>query len=50
MKNSFFITLNLAALLLAGCSSTPTRVDKGPIHAATFSFITGSPPTLRLCR
>ena len=28
----------LSGLLLAGCS-TPTRVDKGPIQARTFSFI-----------
>jgi hypothetical protein len=26
-------------LWLAGCSSTPTQVDTGPIHARTFSFI-----------
>lgn len=41
MKSSFFITLNLAALLMAGCSSTPTKVDSGAISAATFSFIDG---------
>ncbi len=45
MKHSFLVTLNLAALLAVGCSSTPTRVDRGPIHAATFSFAAGSPPT-----
>jgi len=39
MKYSFFLTLNLAALLVAGCSSTPTQVDHGTIHAASFSFI-----------
>ncbi len=46
MKYSFFVTLNLAALLAAGCSSTPTRVDTGRIHAATFSFVQGhqAPP------
>jgi hypothetical protein len=27
-------------LLVAGCTSTPTRVDKGPIKAATFDFVT----------
>jgi hypothetical protein len=42
MKYSFVLTLNLAALLVAGCSSTPTKVDKGPIRAATFSFIAKS--------
>jgi hypothetical protein len=41
MKSSLFVTLNLAALLLAGCSSTPTKVDTGTIHAATYSFIAG---------
>ena len=39
MKYSFLVTLNLAALLAGGCSSTPTKVDEGPIHATTFSFI-----------
>jgi Domain of unknown function (DUF4136) len=29
---------------LAGCSSTPTHVDKGPIQASTFSFINGGVP------
>lgn len=32
------------ALLVAGCSSVPTRVDKGPIHAATFSFMSSKAP------
>jgi hypothetical protein len=39
MKYSSFLTLNLAALLVAGCSSTPSKVDSGAIHAATFSFV-----------
>jgi hypothetical protein len=39
MKNSFLIPLHLAALLVAGCSSTPTKVDTGTIRAATFSFV-----------
>jgi len=43
MKYSLLLTFNLAALMVAGCSSTPTRVDSGPIHATTFSFVdTGS--------
>ena len=42
MKYSLFVTLNLAALLVAGCSSTPTKKDTGPIRAATFSFIAKS--------
>jgi hypothetical protein len=39
MKSSIIFTLSLAALLVAGCSSTPTHVDTGPIHASSFSFI-----------
>jgi hypothetical protein len=27
------------ALALSGCSTVPVQVDKGPIHAQTFSFI-----------
>jgi hypothetical protein len=41
---SYFRTLSVllgAVFALAGCSSTPTKVDKGPIHAATFSFVSG---------
>jgi len=45
MKYSFFVTLNLAALLVAGCTSTPTRVDTGSIRATTFSFIAAAPKT-----
>jgi hypothetical protein len=44
MKHSFLITLSLVALLVAGCSSTPIRVDHGPIRASSFSFI-AAPPT-----
>jgi len=43
MKKTFTISLGLAALLVAGCSSTPTHVDKGPIHAETFSFVAKTP-------
>src|SRR5262245_47467965 len=46
--NKFNSLLILAAgsLLLAGCSSTPTKVETGPIHARTFSFInTGTKPS-----
>lgn len=42
MKKSFFLTLGLTVLLLAGCSSTPpSTVDTGPIRATSFSFIAG---------
>jgi hypothetical protein len=43
MKSISLLTLNLVALLLAGCSSTPTKVDTGPIAASTFSFIARTP-------
>jgi hypothetical protein len=39
VKYSSLLTLNLAAILLAGCSSTPTKVDSGLIRAASFSFV-----------
>ena len=39
IKCSLLVTLNLAALLVAGCSSTPAKVDSGAIRAATFSFV-----------
>jgi len=35
--------LSFAALFLAGCSSVPTRVDKGPVAAKTFSFLPQKP-------
>lgn len=31
----------VAGLLIAGCSSTPKRVDSGPVKARTFSFVKG---------
>ncbi len=39
MKIASLAILSLATLLFAGCSSTPTKVDHGPIKAATFSFV-----------
>jgi hypothetical protein len=39
MKYESFFVLGLATLLFTGCSSTPTKVDHGPIKAATFSFV-----------
>lgn len=43
MKNTLLASVVLTGLLLAGCS-TPTRVDKGPVHAQTFSFVNGGVP------
>ena len=45
MKPSSLLPLAAGALLLAGCSSTPTKVDSGPIHARTFNFVVRSRPT-----
>ncbi len=39
MKQTSLLCLVAGVLTLAGCSSTPTRVDKGPIPARSFSFI-----------
>jgi hypothetical protein len=46
MKLSCFPVLSLAALLAAGCSSTPTRVDTGPIRATTFEFMQRAPQSV----
>ena len=43
MKQSALLLLAVGALALAGCSSTPTHVDKGPIRARTFSFVNPGP-------
>jgi hypothetical protein len=42
MKHTVLPALSLVTLLLAGCS-TPTQVEKGPIHARTFSFVITPP-------
>ena len=39
MKTSFLLAIGVAALVAAGCSSTPTRVNSGTIKARTFSFV-----------
>jgi len=36
------LVVSALAVWLAGCSSTPTQVNKGPIKAATFSFVAAS--------
>jgi hypothetical protein len=41
MKNLCFLPLLIAGLLIAGCSSTPTRVDKGSLKVHTYNFIDG---------
>jgi hypothetical protein len=43
MKLNSIILLAATALMLAGCSSTPTKVDTGTIHARTFSFVNQRP-------
>ena len=39
MNSSYFSYVAAVMMVLAGCSSTPTHVDKGPLKARTFSFI-----------
>ncbi|MEI6425318.1 MAG: DUF4136 domain-containing protein, partial [Lentisphaerota bacterium] len=39
MKSTLTLILAASVMVLAGCSSTPTRVDQGPIQARTFNFI-----------
>jgi hypothetical protein len=39
MKPTFLLLLAAGLLTLAGCSSTPSKVDSGPIRARSFSFI-----------
>lgn len=39
MKLHSLFTLAAGILTLAGCSSTPTKVDSGSVHARTFSFV-----------
>jgi len=39
MKTSLLLLFTLAVLALTGCSSTPTTVNSGEIHARTFSFV-----------
>src|SRR5262245_59550564 len=46
MKFDSLVILAAGACVLAACSSTPTKVDTGPIHARTFSFVnTGAKPS-----
>jgi hypothetical protein len=42
MKLQSLLTLAVAVLALAGCSSTPAKVDSGPVRARTFSFVSRS--------
>jgi Domain of unknown function (DUF4136) len=43
MKPILSCLLATGVVLLAGCSSTPTKVNTGDVHASTFSFVTGRP-------
>jgi hypothetical protein len=43
MKAIISCLLATGVMLLAGCSSTPTKVNTGTMHASTFSFVTGRP-------
>ena len=45
MNLNSLLILAAAVLTLNGCSSTPTKVDTGTIHARTFSYVnTGAKP------
>lgn len=45
MNPHSLLTLAAGILALTGCSSTPTKVDRGPIQARTFSYVeTGAKP------
>lgn len=39
MKPNMLLLLAAGLLTLAGCSSTPTKVDTGPIRARSFTFV-----------
>jgi hypothetical protein len=43
MKSILSCLLAAGVVLLAGCTSTPSRVNTGAVHASTFSFVTGQP-------
>jgi outer membrane murein-binding lipoprotein Lpp len=46
MKTNTLLLMAGGVLLLAGCS-TPTKVDKGPIQAQSFSFVSRGPRPAR---
>lgn len=41
MNRMMLLPVALTGLLMAGCSSTPKRVDHGAVPARTFSFVNG---------
>ncbi|MBP9902252.1 MAG: DUF4136 domain-containing protein [Verrucomicrobiota bacterium] len=41
MRITLLLPVVLTGLLAAGCSSTPKRVNSGPLKAHTFSFVNG---------
>ncbi|MGO9586983.1 MAG: DUF4136 domain-containing protein [Limisphaerales bacterium] len=43
MKPILSCLLAVGVVLLAGCSSTSTKLNTGTVHASTFSFVTGRP-------
>lgn len=44
MRATSLLPVLLTGLLITGCSSTPKRVDSGPVKAHTFSFVNGGTP------
>jgi len=43
MKSFSLFALVAGLLALAGCSSTPSKVDTGPVRARTFNFVVRNP-------
>jgi hypothetical protein len=43
MKTNLLLILSSSVLFLSACSSTPTKVDSGTVHARTFSFVQRGP-------
>jgi len=39
MNHTTRFLIGMVSLLVVGCTSTPTRVDTGPIKASTFDFV-----------
>jgi len=44
MKQNLWVVLAVVAVWVSGCSSVPTRVDKGPVRASTYSFMPSKAP------
>jgi len=45
MISKLLASLGVCSVLMVGCSSTPTRVDKSPLQATTFSMMPSTAPS-----